>query len=115
MCCAANRKNRIKRESRRSCPKHGKSRPTPAQDWWKPVMRHNRNRWTLVRTVMALAMVTASVFGELYEAPQQMYSRHPDRQSRDFVGSTPGYTLGWIGKTITHVGWFPRNPDTGRE
>jgi hypothetical protein len=64
---------------------------------------------------MALAMVTASVFGELYESPEQMYSRHPDRQSRDFVGSTPGYTLGWIGKTITHVGWFPRNPDTGRE
>ena len=54
-------------------------------------------------TVTVLAMLTASIaFGAIGETPRQFEPRKSDRA----VKSGSGYTLTWIGKRVSHSGWF---------
>jgi hypothetical protein len=55
---------------------------------------------TLIAT--ALAMITASVNAELGKTSAQMEPRKPD----SVIPFKEGYTMTWIGKTVTHVGYF---------
>jgi hypothetical protein len=57
---------------------------------------------TLAIAVTTLAMITASVKAELGETPAQMEPRKPD----SVIPFKDGYTMTWIGKTVTHVGYF---------
>jgi hypothetical protein len=57
----------------------------------------------ILKGVLALLTLTASsVFAAIGETPQQMENRQPDYVTKESGGTT----MQWVGKTVTHVGYF---------